>query len=92
MIPPLIGAVAAVVIYVFFQSRVLTSPIFPVFDCKLEPPLGPDGCSAFEHFFDFGPKGMVDYAKVLLWAFVAGFSERFVPDLVAKLARKFDEI
>lgn len=91
LIPPLIGAISAVVIYVFFQSQVVSTAIFPEFICKLPEASTPDGCNELNHFFEYGPKGMSDYAKCLVWGFAAGFSERLVPNLVAKLAEKIDK-
>lgn len=88
IIPPLIGAIAAVVMYIFFQSEILSSPAFPEFICKTAPSDAPENCDKLSDFFEFGPRGMTDYAKVLLWAFIAGFSERLVPDIIGKLARQ----
>ncbi|MEO1002569.1 MAG: hypothetical protein AAFX65_05595 [Cyanobacteria bacterium J06638_7] len=34
---------------------------------------------------DVNPDTNADFAKLLLWSFVAGFSEKFVPNLIAKL-------
>ena len=90
IIPPLIGAIAAVVVYVFFQSQILESPAFPDFVCKPVPPKLPSECSTLNDFFDFGPSGMSDYAKALLWAFIAGFSERLLPDIIGKITRQLD--
>jgi hypothetical protein len=47
------------------------------------------GCSETTDFSVFvketGPKSGVDFAMLLVWAFVAGFAERFVPDTIDRL-------
>ena len=35
----------------------------------------------------WGPDAAQDYAKVLVWGFVAGFAERFVPDTLQRLVQ-----
>jgi hypothetical protein len=34
------------------------------------------------------PKSVADMAKLLIWAFIAGFAERLVPDQISKLIGK----
>ena len=83
LIPPLIGAIAAAVLYVFFAAEFVTSPLFPKFVCELEGL----GCLKFKEFIDhWKPATAADYAKAAVWGFVAGFSERVVPDILNKLA------
>jgi hypothetical protein len=38
---------------------------------------------------NFGPGGVADYAKIIVWSFVAGFAERFVPDFLDRLVNQF---
>ncbi len=85
LIPPLIGAIAAAVLYVFFAAEIVKSPLFPAFDCELEG----DGCRRFKQFIDhWKPNGPTDYAKAVVWGFVAGFSERVVPDILNRLVER----
>jgi len=37
--------------------------------------------------FLFGPKDTIEYAKILVYAFLAGFAERLVPDTLDRLTR-----
>jgi hypothetical protein len=32
------------------------------------------------------PKTYADAAKIVVWSFIAGYSEKFVPNLIARLA------
>lgn len=49
----------------------------------------PEPCSDTTDFTAFvkqtGPKTGVDFAMLLVWAFIAGFAERFVPDTIDRL-------
>lgn len=87
-IPPLVGAISAALLYVIFASEILTGPFFPAFECKC----AFSGCDEFETFKEFwAPKEAVDYAKAIVWGFVAGFSERFVPDILNRISSKGSE-
>jgi hypothetical protein len=84
LVPPIIGAIASVVIYVIFIAGLLgDGGIFPLMVCKTPP------CdSVLTMLRDFGPKEAPDYGKALVWAFAAGFSERLVPDSIQTLIAK----
>ena len=80
---PLVGGILAVVLYVLFISNLITGDIFPQFlpDTKeLDPSASHQGFA--EIFAVHGQS--VDYAKMMFWSFVAGFSERFVTDIISK--------
>jgi len=83
MIPSLVGTIAAVTLYVVFASGLMTGEIFPKFAWAA-------GSVRTNNFHDFvwnwAPADAVDYGKALVWGFIAGFSERFVPDLLTRLA------
>ena len=92
-IPPLVGAIAAVCVYLIFAGGMLQGPLFPAFD--FDPRPGHPKDHTFANFIaNWGPKETVDYAKAFVWAFIAGFSEKFVPDILNRLgqsAQKPDE-
>lgn len=84
MVPPLVGAIAAVTLYLIFATEVIMGPMFPVFTLsESTPPITDD----FYNFVrNWHPSSPADYAKVLVWGFVAGFLERFVPNLLESFA------
>jgi hypothetical protein len=75
------GAVAAGVIYLLFTSGLLKGDLFPEFETT-----GSWEKSIFKQFFASHPKSTTDVAKLLIWAFIAGFTERLVPDKLNRLA------
>ena len=85
MIPPLVGAIASTTLYVIFASGLVEGDLFPVFHLSTANPR-PD---PFENFiYNWQPVAPADYAKAIVWAFIAGFSERFVPDMLERLSNK----
>jgi hypothetical protein len=83
MIPSLVGTIAAVALYLIFASGLVKGDLFPQFHLS---PVShrPDD---FQNFvFNWQPVPPADYAKTLVWSFIAGFSERFVPGLLERFA------
>ena len=75
------GIIGACVIYSFFASGLLTGPMFPGFD---EPSTKTD--CPFLTLIYLVPNSSAETAKLFLWAFIAGFCERLVPDQLNRLA------
>jgi len=73
---PVTGAVFALVLYVLFLAGLLQGALFPHFACAAEP------FTSFGRFADCGPSTNSDVAMALVWAFVAGFGEHFVPNVL----------
>jgi hypothetical protein len=76
---PLVGAVFAVVLFLIFLGGLLQGAIFP-------------GQILFSHW-ELGrdpitPEALKDVSKLLLWSFIAGFAEKFVPDTLDSLTSK----
>jgi phosphate/sulfate permease len=79
---PLVGGILAVVLYVLFLSTLVSGDLFPRFVPDAPDPSAPSQNGYSKIFAVQGEA--VDYAKLMFWSFVAGFSERFVTDIVSK--------
>lgn len=87
---PIFGAVFSLVLYCIFLSGLLNSDIFPAFYFPSPPPTGPNTEFIIRILRDTYPSTGPDLAKLLFWSFVAGFAERFVPQIISNLTSKTD--
>lgn len=81
---PIYGGIFAGVLYVAFLSNVIEGPLFPKF---AGPPFSqpiPSTGDIRSFFSQTYPVSGSDLAKLLFWSFVAGFSERFVPQIIER--------
>jgi hypothetical protein len=83
-VPPLVGAIAAVVLYLIFVGGLMSGSLFPTIDCVQGKACG----NITEMMQNYLPQHAQDYGKALVWVFAAGFSERLVPDLLQGLVTK----
>lgn len=79
-ITPIIAGLLGWICYAFFITDMLSGPLFPEFVNKQ------DEYQGLRSVFEIQPKHTLDAAKALLWAFVAGFSEKMIPNILDKLA------
>lgn len=98
---PLLGGIFAIVALLFFLSGFLSGSIFPAFHlpgdlpCTLTPPASTPCDQTYmkpawwfwQHLLPIAP---MDYAKLILWCFVSGFAERFIPDMIDNLVDRAD--
>lgn len=82
ILSPAIGGVGAVVLFVVLAAGFLETPAFPVLPLK-DFPLNAD---ALEDLFKIHIIAPADAAKLYFLCFLAGFSERLVPDVISRLA------
>ncbi len=85
---PIYGGVFAFVLYLIFLSNLLSGSLFPVFYIppKLENQLPWQYLPTF--LKETVPNSGQDFAKLLFWCFVSGFSERFVPQIITEINNK----
>ncbi|PKH00563.1 hypothetical protein [Paraglaciecola sp. MB-3u-78] len=82
LIPPLIGAIGAAILFTMFAGEIISGGLFPEFACT-----DVGGCQSYTDYLDkWKPKLPVDFAKLIVWGFIAGFSERFVPNILNQIA------
>lgn len=75
-----VGVIGGVVTYVFFVSGLLQGDFFP----KFVPDESPNKRNGLGVLFAVHGATAADYGKMLLWGFIAGFSERFATDIISR--------
>ncbi|NTW56892.1 MAG: hypothetical protein HGB20_07610 [Chlorobiaceae bacterium] len=84
LLVPIFGGIFSLVLYSIFLSGIMTGALFPVFIMPKPAVTGPDTAFIVDIFTRTFPATGQDFAKFIFWSFVAGFSERFVPQIVTK--------
>jgi len=87
LIPPISGVIGALVLYLAVAAGIVSGAAFQTFACVAPR----EACDGFAGFFSYAPATAQDYAKALVWGFIAGFAERFVPDALRRMARRDDD-
>lgn len=78
---PIYGGIFALVIHVIFVGGIISGQLFPNY--SIPSFAEPASLANFKAFFQNTlPKTGQDTAKMLFWAFCAGFSERLVPQII----------
>lgn len=90
---PIVGGILATVLYCLFMSGLLSGDLFPSF-CRAvtekykEPAMTASQSSGFRRLLECQGNEPKDYAKLFFWSFVAGFSEKFVVDIIGQFEKK----
>lgn len=77
------GVISALVMFCIFAGGMVQGALFPTFVNKwtfaktVNFPM-----RLYDFFQSSGPQTHLDHAKLLVWCFIAGFAERFVPDML----------
>lgn len=86
---PLLGAIFAIVLLLIFLGGLVGGTVFPAFeplpckDCAFS-----GGIAAWPFWTKLCPSSSTEYAKLFLWSFIAGFAERFVPDILDRVIER----
>ena len=88
---PVFGGIFALVLYCLFLSEIISGSLFPNFYIPAAVNSKPDTPFMIDVFTKTYPATGQDLAKFLFWSFVAGFSERFVPQIITNVTAKASE-
>lgn len=80
---PIYGGVFALVLYLAFLGNIVEGAMFPRFFIP-EFSIPPSSDDMKKLFTATYPIAGVDFAKLIFWSFLAGFSERLVPQIISK--------
>ncbi len=91
LLVPIYGGVFSLILYILFLSALLQGSLFPEFYIPefSSPIVTVNDIQKF--LTECYPKTGPDLAKLIFWSFVAGFSERYVPDLIQSFISKKDQ-
>jgi hypothetical protein len=78
VISPIAGAILAELLYLLFISGLLAGNIFPLFVADVQSA----SSEGLKTLFQVHCPDAANYAKVLFWSFVAGFSEKFATNII----------
>jgi hypothetical protein len=82
---PVIGGTFAIVLFLLFCSGMAEGSLFPMFEAR----------SNIPDFITFAtsvePTNTAEWGKLLVWSFIAGFGERFVPDTLDRLIARNEQ-
>ncbi|AXK40918.1 hypothetical protein [Crenobacter cavernae] len=77
IVPSFVGGILACVLYTLFISGIIRGELFP--NIVNDSGAAPEDFGAIFHQHADGPAA---YAKLLFWAFVAGFNQQYVVDVI----------
>lgn len=88
-LPAISGAIFAALLYMLFIGGLLEGDVFPKVGSNAGTTNNEDGTSMWDFLRHARPGSNRDYAKLIIWSFMAGFAERFVPDTLSRfISRK----
>ena len=88
---PIFSGVFALILYVIFLANIVDGNLFPKFEIPHEPTKGIDSRYFINLFSNTYPASLQDIARLIFWCFIAGFSERFVPNIIGKASNSGEE-
>lgn len=74
----LVSIIFAILLTLIFTAEILTGDLFPKFQATDD-----TFTSMIDYAKKVNPSTNKDLAKLLVWCFVAGFSEKFVPNIIS---------
>ena len=83
-LPAISGAIFAALLYMLFIGGLLEGDLFPELGSNPGNTNNQDGTSMWNFLKHARPRSSRDYAKLIIWSFIDGFAERFVPDTLSR--------
>lgn len=79
----LVSAVLGIIMYGLCLSGLIAGDLFPAFKGEQA-----DYTNVTELMRNVSPAGNIDAAKAVVWTFIAGFSEKLIPNMIDRMADK----
>jgi hypothetical protein len=83
-VPAISGAIFAAVLYMILGGNLVQGDLFPKITTSKNLDATNDSNLLLNTLNDARPITAADYAKLVVWSFLAGFAERFVPDTLSR--------
>lgn len=90
LVIPIYGGIFSLVLYTLFLGGLIQGHLFPSFFIS-EFSIPPSTSDVVSFLTTTYPSQGSDIAKLIFWSFVAGFSERFVPQIIHKVSQGVNE-
>ena len=87
-LPAISGAIFAGLLYMMVIGGLLQGDLFPTMTAQAKDSTNPDGVGLLDLLQHGRPASSSSYAKLIIWSFLAGFAERFVPDTLSGFISK----
>lgn len=87
LLSPLVGSILATLLFFLFVSGLLNGDLFPDFTGDGDSPI----VGLLSLFVVFG-ENYTDYAKLIFWCFLAGYSETFVTNIISNFESSADHV
>lgn len=88
---PIYGGIFSLLLYVIFLSNLISGQFFPSFRFPLIPDSGVDSAYLQNFLTNTYPSSGPDFAKLIFWCFVAGFSERIIPQIISNISSNLEK-
>lgn len=87
-LPAISGVIFAALLYMMVIGGLLQGDLFPTLTAYTKDSTNPDGVGLWDLIRHGRPASTSNYAKLIIWSFLAGFAERFVPDTLSGFISK----
>lgn len=87
-LPAISGAIFAALLYMMVIGGLLQGDLFPTLNAQAKDATTPGGVGLLDLIDQSRPDSTSSYAKLIIWSFIAGFAERFVPDTLSSFISK----